>query len=72
MTVDNCFHYLWGGGYVIEAAKRGYICYTNCTSTLAEVAHPAPSLLLAQRSHIETLMIWELSSRKLTTQNDLQ
>ena len=44
MTVDNCFHYLWGGGYVIEAAKRGYICYTNCTSTLAEVAHPLPSL----------------------------
>jgi LDH2 family malate/lactate/ureidoglycolate dehydrogenase len=37
VTVDNCFHYLWGGGYVIEAAKRGYVAYTNCTSTLAEV-----------------------------------
>ncbi len=37
VSVDNCFHYLWGGGYVIEAAKRGYIAYTNCTSTLAEV-----------------------------------
>lgn len=37
VSVDNTFHYLWGGGYVIEAAKRGYIAYTNCTSTLAEV-----------------------------------
>ncbi|MEM6911784.1 MAG: Ldh family oxidoreductase [Verrucomicrobiota bacterium] len=37
VSVDNCFHYLWGGGYVIEAAKRGYLAYTNCTSTLAEV-----------------------------------
>jgi len=37
VSVDNAFHYLWGGGYVIEAAKRGYIAYTNCTSTLAEV-----------------------------------
>jgi L-2-hydroxycarboxylate dehydrogenase (NAD+) len=35
--VDNAFHYLWGGGYVIEAAKRGYIAYTNCTAALAEV-----------------------------------
>lgn len=37
VSVDNGFHYLWGGGYVIDAAKRGYIAYTNCTSTLAEV-----------------------------------
>jgi LDH2 family malate/lactate/ureidoglycolate dehydrogenase len=37
VTVDNAFHYLWGGGYVIDAAKRGYIAYTGCTSTLAEV-----------------------------------
>lgn len=37
VSVDNAFHYLWGGGYVIEAARRGYIAYTNCTSTLAEV-----------------------------------
>lgn len=37
VAVDNTFHYLWGGGYVIEAAKQGYIAYTNCTSTLAEV-----------------------------------
>ncbi len=37
ISVDNAFHYLWGGGYVIEAAKRGYLAYTNCTSTLAEV-----------------------------------
>ena len=37
VSVDNCFHYLWGGGYVMEAAKKGYIAYTNCTATLAEV-----------------------------------
>jgi len=37
VSVDNAFHYLWGGGYVIDAADRGYIAYTNCTSTLAEV-----------------------------------
>lgn len=37
VSVDNAFHYLWGGGYVMHAADRGYIAYTNCTSTLAEV-----------------------------------
>ena len=37
IAVDNAFHYLWGGGYVMAAAERGYIAYTNCTSTLAEV-----------------------------------
>ena len=37
VSVDNCFHYLWGGGYVMDAAKKGYIAYTCCTSTLAEV-----------------------------------
>lgn len=37
ISVDNAFHYLWGGGYVMAAAERGYIAYTNCTSTLAEV-----------------------------------
>jgi len=37
VSVDNAFHYLWGGGYVMEAAQKGYIAYTNCTSTLAEV-----------------------------------
>lgn len=37
VAVDNAFHYLWGGGYVMEAAERGYYAYTNCTSTLAEV-----------------------------------
>lgn len=37
VSVDNAFHYLWGGGYVMEAANRGYIAYTNCTATLAEV-----------------------------------
>jgi len=37
VSVDNAFHYLWGGGYVMEAAKKGFIAYTTCTSTLAEV-----------------------------------
>jgi L-2-hydroxycarboxylate dehydrogenase (NAD+) len=37
VTVDQAFHYLWGGGYVLDAAKRGYIAYTNCTAALAEV-----------------------------------
>jgi L-2-hydroxycarboxylate dehydrogenase (NAD+) len=37
VAVDNAFHYLWGGGYVMEAAKRGYIAYTCCTAALTEV-----------------------------------
>jgi len=37
VSVDNAFHYLWGGGYVMEAARRGYLAYTNCTAALAEV-----------------------------------
>lgn len=37
VAVDNSFHYLWGGGYVMEAARKGYIAYTNCTAGLAEV-----------------------------------
>jgi LDH2 family malate/lactate/ureidoglycolate dehydrogenase len=37
VAVDNAFHYLWGGGYVMDAARRGYIGYTNCTAALAEV-----------------------------------
>ena len=37
VSVDQAFHYLWGGGYVLEAAKKGYIAYTCCTAALAEV-----------------------------------
>jgi len=37
VSVDNTFHYLWGGGYVLDAADKGFIAYTNCTSTLTEV-----------------------------------
>jgi len=37
VSVDNAFHYLWGGGYVMDAARRGFIAYTNCTAALAEV-----------------------------------
>jgi len=37
VVVDRPFHYLWGGAYVMEAAQKGYIAYTNCTATLAEV-----------------------------------
>lgn len=37
VAVDQAFHYLWGGGYVMRAANEGYIAYTNCTAALAEV-----------------------------------
>ena len=37
VMVDEAFHYLWGGGYVMQAARQGYIAYTNCTAALAEV-----------------------------------
>lgn len=37
VACDNAFHYLWGGGYVIDAARKGYIAYTCCTAALAEV-----------------------------------
>jgi LDH2 family malate/lactate/ureidoglycolate dehydrogenase len=37
VSVDNAFHYLWGGGYVMDAAQKGYIAYTCCTAALAEV-----------------------------------
>jgi LDH2 family malate/lactate/ureidoglycolate dehydrogenase len=37
VTVDNAFHYLWGGGYVIDAAKKGYIAFTCCTAGTSEV-----------------------------------
>ena len=37
VSVDNATHYLWGGGYVIDAALRGYVAYTNCTSATSEV-----------------------------------
>jgi L-2-hydroxycarboxylate dehydrogenase (NAD+) len=37
VVVDNAFHYLWGGGFVLDVAQRGYLGYTNCTSALAEV-----------------------------------
>ena len=37
VNVDEAFHYLWGGGYALEAANKGYIAYTNCTAALAEV-----------------------------------
>jgi ureidoglycolate dehydrogenase (NAD+) len=37
VSVDNAWHYLWGGAYVLHAARRGFIGYTNCTAMLAEV-----------------------------------
>jgi L-2-hydroxycarboxylate dehydrogenase (NAD+) len=37
VSVDNAFHYLWGGGYVMDAAKKGYIAYTCCPAALTEV-----------------------------------
>ncbi len=38
VSVDNASPYLWGGGYVMAAAERGYIAYTHASSPLAEVA----------------------------------
>ena len=38
IAVDNASPYLWGGGYVMAAAERGFIAYTHATSPLAEVA----------------------------------
>ena len=37
VNVDNAFHYLWGGGHVMEVARQGYIGYTNCPAALTEV-----------------------------------
>lgn len=37
VNVDNAFHYLWGGGHVMEVAEQGYIGYTNCPAALTEV-----------------------------------
>jgi ureidoglycolate dehydrogenase (NAD+) len=37
VSVDNATHYLWGGGYVMDAALKGYFAYTNCTSATSEV-----------------------------------
>jgi len=37
VSVDHAFHYLWGGGYVMDAAQKGYIAYTNCTASVTEV-----------------------------------
>ena len=45
VAVDQAFHYLWGGGYVMEAAKRGYLAYTNCTASVTEVVPFLGSLL---------------------------
>ena len=36
VSVDHAFHYLWGGGYVMDAAKRGY------TSPTPTAPHPSP------------------------------
>ncbi len=37
VSVDNATHYLWGGGYVMDAALKGYLAYTNCTAATSEV-----------------------------------
>lgn len=37
VSVDNATHYLWGGGYVMDAAKKGFIAFTCCTSAATEV-----------------------------------
>lgn len=37
VSVNHAFHYLWGGGYVMDAAFAGYIAYTTCTGAIPEV-----------------------------------
>src|ERR1700728_3707304 len=44
VSVDNATHYLWGGGYVMDAALKGYLAYTNCTSATSEVVPLAAKL----------------------------
>src|SRR2546425_5936013 len=52
VAVDNAFHYLWGGGYVIDAAKKGYVAYTCCTAALAEVVpHGGRTATLGTNPH---------------------
>ena len=38
IAVDNASPYLWGAGYVMAAAERGFIAYTHATSARGEVA----------------------------------
>jgi LDH2 family malate/lactate/ureidoglycolate dehydrogenase len=37
VSVDNCFHYFWGGGYVMEAAKKGFIAFATSTSLSSDI-----------------------------------
>ncbi len=37
ISVQNAWHYLWGGGYVLEMANKGFIGISLCTAMLAEV-----------------------------------
>lgn len=37
VAVDNASHYLWGGGYVLYGADKGFISYTGCTASKSEV-----------------------------------
>lgn len=37
IIIKNSWHYLWGGGYMLDVASKGFIGYTNCTAMLAEV-----------------------------------
>lgn len=38
VSVKNATHYIWGGSYVLKAAREGLVGFTTCTSPLAEVA----------------------------------
>lgn len=37
VSVQDAWHYLWGGAYALQAARRGFVGYTQCTGLLAEV-----------------------------------
>ena len=46
VAVDNAFHYLWGAGYVMRAAEKGFIAFTTCTGAIPEGSAIGPRSVL--------------------------
>ena len=46
VAVDNAFHYLWGAGYVMRAAEKGFIAFTTCTGAIPEGSAIGPRAVL--------------------------
>jgi hypothetical protein len=40
LLISSSLNAVWGGGYVLYAAEKGYVAYTNCTSTLVRIFWP--------------------------------